>query len=350
MSFARRGIIPELLIALAAACLLFAAPGLWAQKTSGTTQAPVAAGIRITANADPKAATIGDPIRLDLDVIMPQGYKAEIVRPLAPSADFAILDFFPGPELPGGGKERQSAQPGAPIHHRARVVLAIYQTGKFTFPPIPVKIKPAGGKDIAVSSPPVDMEIQSVLTGKNPALRDLKKQADIPEPTRWLLWGIIALSACLLCAAAWYFWRRRRRKPAPLTPAQKQNLLETAEMDLRNLLARGFPEAGREKHFYVLLSDTVKRILGAGYGIHTAELTTSEIMETLDRNSAAGHEEKRLIESFLLRCDVVKFARYVPSGNEHADAGRDALRILALAKEAVGSQQLTVGSQRTTDS
>ena len=185
----------------------------------------------------------------------------------------------------------------------------------------------------------MDIEIQSVLTEKNPALKDLKKQAEIPEPTRWLLWGILALSVCVLCAIVWHFWRRRRRKPVALTPAQTQDLLELAESDLRNLLAQGFPDSGKEKQFYVLLSDIVKRILSAGYGIHTAEQTTSEIMEALSRNPVPGPEEEKKIESFLLRCDVVKFAKYVPSGNEHASATEDALRILAVAKKVSSSRQ-----------
>jgi hypothetical protein len=208
-----------------------------------------------------------------------------------------------------------------------------------------VKIKTAGGKETTVSSPPVDIQIQSVLVEKNPALRDLKKQAEIPEPTRWLLWGIVVLSTCVLCAIFWHFWRRRRRKPVALTPAQRQDLLELAEIDLRNLLAQGFPESGKEKQFYVLLSDIIKRILSAGYGIHTAEQTTSEIMQALNRKTVPGSEEAKKIESFLLRCDVVKFAKYVPSGNEHASATEDALQILTRVKEAISSQHSAISSQ-----
>jgi hypothetical protein len=340
MSLVCRRTKREMLVALGVVCLLFTAPGLWGQNTSDANAAQLPAEIKILADANPKTATVGDLIHVDLDVIMPQGYHAEVAKPVAQSTDFSIVDFFPNAALPGANNPQESARPGAPIHHRARVVIAIYRTGKFTFPSIEVKIKTAGGKGNIVSSPQVDIEIHSVLTEKKPALKDLKKQMEIPEPTRWLLWGILALSACLLCAIIRYFWCRRRRKPVPLTPAQKQDMLELAEIDLRNLLAQGVPETGKEKHFYVLLSDIAKRILSAGYGIHTAEQTTSEIMEALDRNSVPGSEEKKRIESFLLRCDVVKFAKYVPSNDAHADTSEDALRILAGAKEAVGSQQL----------
>lgn len=325
-------------MALGAAWLLSAAPAIWGQKAPAAAMPPLPAEISLRMDAHPKTATVGDPIRLDLDISMPQGYLAEIPKPVAQSADCSIMDFFPGPALPDASKSQDSARPVAPqtgafIHHRARVVIAIYRTGKFTFPSIPVKIKTAGGIETTVSSPPVDIQIQSVLAEKNPALRDLKEQAEIPEPTRWLLWGIAVLAICALCAIFWHFWRRRR-KPVALTPAQRQDLLELAEIDLRNLLAQGFPESGKEKQFYVLLSDIIKRILSAGYGIHTAEQTTFEIMEALNRNTVPGSEEEKKIESFLLRCDVVKFAKYVPSGNEHASATEDALRILAGAKES----------------
>jgi len=343
MSFVLRRKINLMLMALGAAWLLFAAPGICRQEAPAAAMPPLPAEISIRMDAHPKAATVGDPIRLDMDISMPQGYLAEIPKPVAQSADCSIMDFFPGPTLPGANKSEESARPAAPqtgafVRHRARVVIAIYRTGKFTFPSIPVKIKTAGGKETTVSSPPVEIQVQSVLAEKNPALRDLKKQAEIPEPTRWLLWGTLALSVCVLCAILWHFWRRRRRKSFPLTPAQRQDLLELAESDLRNLLAQGFPEKGKEKQFYVLLSDIIKRILSAGYGIHTAEQTTSEIMEALNQNTVPGSAEAKKIESFLLRCDVVKFAKYVPSVDEHTTTTEEALRILAGVKEAVGSR------------
>lgn len=338
MSFGLRRTKRDMLLALGAIWLMFEAPGIWGQNSSDVS--PLPAEIRILADANPKTATVGDPVEINLDIFMPQGYRAEIAKPVPQSADISITDFFPGPSLPETNMSREStgaasARAGALTHHRARIVVAIYRTGKFSFPPIPVKIKTAEGKEIAASTAAVEIQIQSVLAEKNPALKDLKKQADIPEPSRWLLWGGIAVAAALLCGIAWYFWRRRRRKPVSLTPAQKQDLLELAQTDLRNLLAQGFPEKGQEKQFYILLSDIAKRILNAGYGIHTAEQTTSEIMDALNRNTVPDSEEINRIESFLLRCDVVKFAKYVPSGDEHASAADDALRILTAAKEAV---------------
>jgi LPXTG-motif cell wall-anchored protein len=326
--------------ALGTLWLLLAAHGAWTQAQPDSAVSPLPPGIAIRAEASPKIATVGDRIRIDLDITMPQGYTAEVPKPDANSPDISILDFLPGPAIAAAGKSSAPAPapPGAPIHHQASIVVAIYKTGKFVFPAIPVKITTADGKEILAKSSPIDIEIKSILTDKNPELNDLKKQAEIPEPTRWLLWIGIAAAACLLGAIAWYLWKRRRKGPEPLTPAQTQSLLDLAEADLRNLIARGFPERGWEKQYYVLLSDIVRRILEAGYGIHAEEQTTSEIMDALFRLADPDSENRARIESFLVHCDVVKFAKYIPSRTEQETAAQDALHILAEARKTVGSR------------
>jgi hypothetical protein len=319
-----------------------------AKPDESTPPAQPRIGIRIEAH--PKVATVGDPIRLDLDITMPPDYRANIPKPVAQSGDFLVIDFVTGLIPSQTGKTQGSAQSvatraGAPAHHQARITIAIYKTGTFEFPSIPVKINTADGKEMVVKSPPVEIKILSVLSEKDPVLKDLKKQAEIPEPVRWLLWIMLAASACLLCWIAWYFWRRRRRHPVALTPAQTQDLLDIAETDLRNLLARGLPGSGEEKQFYVALSEIVKRILEAAYSIHTAEQTTSEIVDALSDRPAMDSGCREQIESFLIRCDVVKFAKYVPASAEHEAASQDALRILTEARRVVNSRQSLVVSK-----
>lgn len=312
-------------------------------------KAPLPPEVGILIEATPKIATVGDPIRIDLDLTMPAGYQVIIPKPETQIEDFAILDFLPGPAVPEAGTPRkliqpESAQAGKPQHHRARILTAIYKTGKFAFPSIRMTLKTADGKEVAIESPPVNIEIRSVLTNTDRNLRDLKKQAEIAEPRRWILWMIIALAGCILGVIARHLWKKRRNRPVRLSPGQMRDPLDIAEEDLQGLLARGFPDKGMVKRFYVLLSEIVKRILEAAYQIQTAEQTTTEIMESLRRGSSMEPENTKLIESFFLRCDVVKFAKYVPSRIEHETASKDALQILAQARKVVGSRQSAVCS------
>jgi hypothetical protein len=328
------------------ACLILfscAAPG---QTKLERTPATLPPQFHIQVEAHPTTATIGDPIRLQLDIEMPSGSRVEIPRPVAKSGEFSVLDFtsglLPAPIDSAKGSAKSAPNPGATrVRHRTQITIAVYRTGKFVFPAIPFSIKTADGKDLPAESPPVDIEIRSVVTEKNPNLKDLKKQAEIPEPVNWLLWISLIVSCCVLGALVWYFLRRRRARPVALTPAQTRDLLDIAESDLRQLLARGLPASGKEKAFYVALSEIVKKILEAGYGIHTAEQTTAEIMESMRDNANPDSGTETLIESFLTRCDIVKFARYVPTRAEHETASQSALQILE------GSRQRAAGSRRS---
>ncbi len=329
---------PVFTILLGILWLVSTAPGVPAQMQDANLSAlPPGVGIRI--DAAPKIGTIGDLIRIDLDITMPAGYKVEISGLRAQVGDFTILDSFPGPTLPETAAAQKHSSAGTPQHHRARILAAVYKTGKFIFPPIRMKLKTAEGKAIDISSPTINIEIQSVLNDRNPNLKDLKKQAEIPEPGRWALWIIPALVAFALGWIAWHYWQRHRRRPVPFSPAQRKDLLDLAAADMQDLIARGFPDNGMVKQFYVLLSDIVKRILELGHEIHAAERTTSEIIDSLRGKSDLGTEAMEITESFLLRCDAVKFAKYVPSKTEHESVARDAFEILALARRAVASRQ-----------
>ncbi len=326
-------------------------PAASSQTPPSPTQAPLPPGTEIHIQATPQSATVGDPIRIDLDIAMPAGYQVHIERLGREAGDFAVLSFQPGQAVPGTAKAQMGSQTSPkqseePIHYRAEILAAVYKIGKFTFPPIPIELKTPEGKTIATATPPVIIEIRTVLTGKDRELKNLKKQAEMPEPFRWGLWLGIALACAAAAAAAWLLWRRHRKRPDALSPEQTRDLLDLAETDLRNLLARGLPDCGMEKQFYVLLSEIVKRILDPGYEIHTAERTTSEIMEFLRGKPAMAAGKAELIESFLLRCDIVKFAKYIPSKAEQEAAARDALQVLSDAKQAVaGRQPLPVAEQ-----
>ncbi len=338
-------LLSELLIraaSITALCLILVAPGITQSpsRTAPESRPPlIEQGIQVRLEATPKTATVGDPIRMDLDVTMPSGYHAELPALDKQIGDFSILEFAPGTAATG------SEKPQSLTHYHARIVAAVYKTGAFTFSPVELRLRTPKGKQIVVSSPAVKIEIKSVLAGNDPNLRDLKKQVDIPERFRWLLW--LAILAALVAAAilGWIFWKRRRAQKSPIPAIPPGDLIDIAEAELRDLLARGLPEGGKVKPFYVLLSEIVRKILEAGFGIHTAEKTTSEIVDRLRRGPGAGPENMERIESFLLRCDIVKFAKYIPSNDEHASAAEDALWILECSRKIVDGRQSAVGSR-----
>ncbi len=330
-------------------CLLISSP----LPGAGESQAPPD-GVEIRIRAHPETATIGDPIHIDLEVTAPRGYKIEIMEPEQQSGDFFILEFLPGPAIPASEETDKETRlsdklDAGSLRHQARIVAAVYKTGTFLFPAIAVFITDDHGLKTGTESPSVEIEVRSILTGNDPDLKDLKKQAEIPGEIPWLLIALLAAALCVLGAAAWYI-RRKYHESSPSRPSiPDRDPLDVAEEELRNLLARELPENGRTKKFYVLLSEIVKRILHAAYGIATEERTTMEIMDSLHTHSGLVQEIPEAIQSLLLQCDMVKFAKYIPSNSENDHAAAESFRILAQARKfAAGGLQPDPGSRQST--
>jgi hypothetical protein len=289
-------------------------------------------GVEIKIEAQPRKAFVGDPIRIDLELILPESYQFRLPILENPTAEFTILEPFADVTVSEGENKKEKPPADGRIRHRKRATVALYKVGEFEFPPLQLSLRGPEGKETVAATPPIKVHIQSVLNEKEQNLKDLKKQAEIPDPVNWILWLTVLLVLLAVAAGVWWWWQRRRR-PAPPVPEQLLiDPLASAEADLHDLLARGWLEKGFVKQFYVALSDIVKKILESGYGIHTLEKTTLEVMEDL-RDAGASTHDFDSIESLLLHCDLVKFAKYVPSKSETDNAVRDAFQILDTCKK-----------------
>jgi hypothetical protein len=313
--------------------LMVASTVAWARQSQEPQ--PLPPDVNITADARPAAATIGDPIRIELTISMPRGFQARLPELKDQVGEFTVLEPHPGPATAPTNAARPApggAETDAADHQirRESFLVAVFRTGSFEFPSLPVTVLDSSGKEYSAASPPVKIEIRSVLTGKDDQLKGLKKQAEIEDPARWIFRLGLVLVLLILALLGWLLWRKRRRPESPRSEMPGLDPYMLAEADLRDLLGRDLLERGFVKQFYVGLSEIVKRVLEAGYRISTSEKTTSEIMEALSQispASPAGTESAR-IESFLSGCDLVKFAKYLPSKDENDASVHSALAIL----------------------
>ena len=314
-------------------------------------QAPLPEGMEIKVKAEPERATVGDPVRIDFDILVPRGYQFQFPSLSGQFGDFTVLQTFPGPSLPdaestSGTAQRNSAAPSSslsPPHHHARIVVALYKPGEYMLPAVPLSLRDRSGKQVSIPSPTVKVRIESVLTGKAENLKDLKRQAEIPEPVRWQLWLGTLLLTLIVAGVVWWLWRRRRREALPLPSRPHMDPLQLAEAELRDLLGRGLLEKNLVKPFYVALADIIKRLLEAGYGIHTLEKTTAEIMDELRSGPpfSMPAAEFDQIESFLIGCDLVKFAKNIPAHGENDSSIKRAFEILEFCRRRRASPVLT---------
>jgi len=121
--------------------------------------------------------------------------------------------------------------------------------------------------------------------------------------TPW--WVVFAISFVLLSIIGSVIWWLRRR-PKPKTPPKlpRQRALEA--------LDRISEEAERVNpyEFSIRVSDILRGFVTEQYGLPLTRQTSVEFLEQLARNEQFSGDEKSLLQDFLNRCDLIKFARY----------------------------------------
>jgi hypothetical protein len=137
-------------------------------------------------------------------------------------------------------------------------------------------------------------------------IRDIRPPLRIPTGWEWLGW---TLAGAVLAALGYWLWKRwRRRQAQALQPAPPVPPHEIARQRLREALAL----MDQPKPFCTAVSDALRVYLEQRFNWHAPERTTEEFLEELQASARLSFEQKRSLGEFLLRCDLVKFARYEP--------------------------------------
>ena len=131
---------------------------------------------------------------------------------------------------------------------------------------------------------------------------------DIAPPVDYSLlppWVIFAgvLVALILCGLLAWWIRRRWQKPKP-QPSPRERTLELLDR------ISGEMETLSPYQFSIRVSDILRRYVTDQYQLPVTRQTSVEFLAALTKASPFSEDEKSLLEDFLNRCDLIKFARY----------------------------------------
>ena len=263
------------------------------------------APLEVRVDLEPRAATLGDRVRMTVTVTHADTLLITI-EPPAPQQALVVVETVPAATSPvGDGRLRTefgftfaafelgTVQPGAVR------VLWLHEDG-------------SAGSEVA-SPPP--FEVVSALIGDGTALRPLKPQATFGDPpAAWLRPAIVAGAVAVVAIlAAALVVRLRKRAPAPAAAIEPVEVgPETAaRRRLEELAASGALEAGEFDAFYGTLSLVMRHYLEERFAFRATALTTRELES---RMGAEGVErwQSRLAEGLLDRCDAAVYARAEP--------------------------------------
>ena len=207
---------------------------------------------------------------------------------------------------------------------RGSIVIAPFEEGHYTLPPIPVLY---GRDTLLFEALEMDVKTMPVDTATF-VIHDIKDQIRYPLTLRELLpwlalvWLLAVLVIFFICLAD---VRRRhaRGEDAPRDPAY---IVALRALDKWRGDKHWAPE--KQKAFYSGITDTLKTYIEDRFGIDAPEMTTAELFTALQAAEDLPADLREELKDVFECADFVKFAKHVASEQENARALPTAVRFV----------------------
>jgi len=228
--------------------------------------------------------------------------------------------------------ERRAAvpTPDGKLTWRYQYDVQFFAPGEFEFPATSVRLTTVG----ATTGESRELKTEGIAV----RARDPNAKSLTPEELRKLTtlspvelrqgWGTLAwVGAALVAAAVISLWllRRRGERAVIEIPVLPQ---EWARREFALLKSDRLVERGLIQEFYYRVSGIVRGYIERRFSVSAPEMTTEEFLVAAAKDRRFGPRHGAELQHFLTACDLVKYAKQIPSVTE-AD------QVLAAAGEFV---------------
>ncbi len=121
----------------------------------------------------------------------------------------------------------------------------------------------------------------------------------------WLIFAASFVGLSLIGLIVWWL----KRRPKVLAPPKLPRDIALEELGQMN----GEIETMNPYLFSIRVSDILRRYVSSQYALPVTRRTSVEFLTALAKSSSFSPNDKALLEDFLNRCDLIKFARYEAS-------------------------------------
>jgi len=156
---------------------------------------------------------------------------------------------------------------------------------------------------------------------------------DIAPPVDYSLippWIIFLGSFLALSLIGLTIWRLALRRKPPESPKSPRVRALEALARMREQTQNLHPYK-----FSIRVSDVLRLYVTEQYNLPVTRQTSVEFLEGLRKTSPFSEEDKILLEEFLKRCDLIKFARYDATSADSATLLEEATRFVEGGQLAV---------------
>jgi hypothetical protein len=149
---------------------------------------------------------------------------------------------------------------------------------------------------------------------------DIAPAVDYSLIPPWLVFVIAFVALSLLGLAVWLFVKRRKPPAPPKLP--RTLALEELEQISREI------ETMSPYQFSIRVSDILRRYVTQQYGVPATRQTSIEFLTAAAKAPSFSADDKSLLEDFLNRCDLIKFAKYEATTSDSQLLLEEAIRFV----------------------
>jgi len=276
--------------------LILLLTGLYNLRTQA--QVPIAARW----NSDNPSALVGE--RVNLVLIAETPVEASIIFPEFPTD-------WPPFEVQSVGEVSKTVN-GDTATYRQVVTVIAWGTGDHRTPEtyIQYQLSPTDALQSILADSTV-ISVPSVLESGDTELRPLKPPATLPYLPPWLL--LVAVGVMVVAVRGLRWWRSRQVALAGISALdlarnEGYSPKERALAELRNIRERKISS----RVVYSVVADCLRTYIYHQLGINAPDMTTGELMDTLQGQALLPSSQQRDLARMLDYADLVKFADAQP--------------------------------------
>jgi len=260
---------------------------------------------------DRREITIADRLNLKITMVVDEDYEVKLPGFGEKLEQFGIVDYrTTQPELTKDNRKKVSRS----------YVLDPFLSGEYVIPSMAVSFWKKGEEETGaheIKTPEVTMTVRSLLPEdlEEATLNEIKPP--VPFPRSYVLWIWLGIgSALVVTGIVVAVILIRRRKRAEEVWSQQVLAHEQAYEALRRLVAEDLIKKREIKVFYRRLSGVLRQYIENRFALRAPEQTTEEFLAGLEAEREFPGTYKSLLKTFLVHCDLVKFAEHQPRAED----------------------------------
>jgi len=276
---------------------------------------PMAHAQQVEAQLDTNAIRIGEQFNLTLSVEAPVG--SEVVFPETGEnlliKEIEVLERMPADSVVEGNLKKVTQ----------RLRLTSFDSGYHAIPPLYIKIvDPETGEMDSAATQAMLMEVQTVAVDTAQPIKDIVAPFEAPltfeEVWPWIMAGLLFLVGGFI---VWQALRRAKLKKLNPKPKEAKKPIIPPHVkaleSLQKLQKEELWQQGQHKAYQSELTEILRQYIEDRYQIPALEQTSEEILAAFQVKRILPNQLFEQLTGVLRLADMVKFAKYLPVGQEH---------------------------------